>query len=858
MFFVLLIIFYLLILFHLRCLIIPTKMYLTKTNSNTRTKKINQISNNRNKNFNSPSSIRNSNSNSKLSFLQQQSQPQKKDLNTISVNKNNHSHDKLNSFEILLKEFKKSKDIYQKVFADKKSQNYSYLEDIYVKYSNNLTKFFKNNKKGLQLTGNKTFENLPIELFLSEIEEYKKNILQKIKNKNLTYSNPNDNLSKQIDEKIKLTPLPSKSRLLMNSNKEINDFSYAERTAVYMRIVEYTHSLRTKEGKEKYERLLKEEKEKILFIMKKAVDIIQNWWLNQNKRNKLLSKEKKYLNQKYKKYYDTLFKKKGNAFIKYITSYVNKKILPSKRKFIHLYDYLKRKLLIEKNNTFSINNKKNKSERKFDSNNLKVYQSSNYNVSYMNKSISHNKIPIQIEKFNLKYNSCTKTNNRITFNNKEGIKGRKDIRFSIINEPKPKQKMRMQRVNNTLVQRLYENFNMKVFPTIQNKMAFTTKNIYINTLKKNQSIIMIQKKVKEYLKIKKLKRYKRNHILNHLLYLKENNEMNMMKHRISKCFIKWKNEIIVYQKSKLITQTNYKFVLNYLDLLIKSKQHEILRNTIDTLKQNYYHIKQKRDNLYLFYLFAKYNKKKDNHFLRLYFKIWRLTKKEKAFKDKSTQHPLFNDQLFVSLIKIFKNKQRKIFNDLVLNYLHTRKININKESIIPLLHYGEQNKYITLLTNLYQLNKGNKKEEDDMTFAEFVLKLIRNEQNSITVKTNYDSNNNNNANNGNTLNLHIIKMTKKSNIDKDLELSDFTKDILNDSNNYITPIKANKPKPSYTEYVKTVSSNNKDSQIINNQSEIYMSEDIRKAYGLLKKKSKSHQKYSIMLREDNEDTNPHI
>ena len=145
-----------------------------------------------------------------------------------------------------------------------------------------------------------------------------------------------------------------------------------------------------------------------------------------------------------------------------------------------------------------------------------------------------------------------------------------------------------------------------------------------------------------------------------------------------------------------------------------------------------------------------------------------------------------------------------------------------------------------------------------MTFAEFVLKLIRNEQNSITVKTNYDSNNNNNANNGNTLNLHIIKMTKKSNIDKDLELSDFTKDILNDSNNYITPIKVNKPKPSYTEYVNTVSSNNKDSQIINNQSEIYMSEDIRKAYGLLKKKSKSHQKYSIMLREDNEDTNPHI
>ena len=147
-----------------------------------------------------------------------------------------------------------------------------------------------------------------------------------------------------------------------------------------------------------------------------------------------------------------------------------------------------------------------------------------------------------------------------------------------------------------------------------------------------------------------------------------------------------------------------------------------------------------------------------------------------------------------------------------------------------------------------------------MTFAEFVLKLIRNEQNSLTVKTNYDSNNNN-ANNGNTLNLHIIKMTKKSNIDKDLELSDFTKDILNDSNNYnyITPIKTNKPKPSYTEYnVNTVSSNNKDSQIINNQSEIYMSEDIRKAYGLLKKKSKSHQKYSIMLREDNEDTNPHI
>ena len=44
----------------------------------------------------------------------------------------------------------------------------------------------------------------------------------------------------------------------MKTNKEKNDFTSAERTAVYMRIVEYTHSLRTKEGKEQYEKLLRD------------------------------------------------------------------------------------------------------------------------------------------------------------------------------------------------------------------------------------------------------------------------------------------------------------------------------------------------------------------------------------------------------------------------------------------------------------------------------------------------------------------------------------------------------------------------------------------------------------------------
>ena len=48
----------------------------------------------------------------------------------------------------------------------------------------------------------------------------------------------------------------------MNTNKEKEDFNFAERNAVIMRRIEYTHSLITKNGEKKEKEKLMKEKQK--------------------------------------------------------------------------------------------------------------------------------------------------------------------------------------------------------------------------------------------------------------------------------------------------------------------------------------------------------------------------------------------------------------------------------------------------------------------------------------------------------------------------------------------------------------------------------------------------------------------
>ena len=891
-------------------------MYLTKTPTKPRISKINKISSANSQKSTSTLNHQRKISNNNLTYLQQQSQNESKTNNT-------NNHERLNSYEIMLKEFQKNRDIFDKLFSDKKSKDYTYLEDIYMKYSKNLTKFFKNNKRGLQLTGSKKFENLPIDLFLSEIEVYKKNILQKIKDNTLTYSNPNDNLSKKIDEKIRLTPLPSKSRLLMKTNKEKNDFSSAERTAVYMRIVEYTHSLRTKEGKEQYEKLLREEKEKIIFIMKKSVDTIQNWWIKMKKKKWIEKKEKEIFNSKYKKYLDILNNKKGNKLIEYITRYVKKKVRIKKKKFWIKFNNFSNthqgqnktrnnvystydSVIIDRNQTFSIKQQYHffgKNTKSFDSSNLKVISNNLDSVSFVNQSASTKNNSISIvrgDKLQFNMNSNNESY-RKTFNNKDKIRGRKESRFSIIVEPKVI-KMKMQRVNSTIVPSLYENFNMKVFPSVVNDMCFIRKDIYIDRDEQMKKIKMIQRNIMIMEKKKKLLVLKKSHLLNHLLYLKENNEVYNRKKIQVKGFYQWNTITKVNNEISKMNAEKYKLFSLYIGRIISNKEKEekvkafeSIMKAVDEIKQ----IQKKKKNNGLINIIIKRNEHVNlNDKVALYLRQWYyiVNLKEKSIKEDKESQTKPDDiskvyehkysqtypdiaKLITIIDKIIKENRINTFNSLLLQTIINKNIPINSKDnkeLLTLLNEGKQLNYLQTLLYLHTLNQNDTNSHTaQLTFYDFINKLLKSElkelDDTISVKSNNEMISDlieNNKYKSKKPNPKKIKITKrpKPQIPKDSQLTEPNNELINDllfdTNSYQSPFKSrHNPKIYNTDQTKkfniiTLSSNKNElntSQTVSNNSEFFFSEDIIKAHNLLRKKSRSTQKDYIMLRENNEE-----
>ena len=209
------------------------------------------------------------------------------------------------SYQNLIKSYSKGRKRYNNIYEKKtRAIPSSYLQYTYLKNQENVNNYLKNKayKKGLKLEGNKEYENLPIDEYINEIEDYRENINKLIKHNDWYYIYPDEN--KNNMNKMKLTPLPSKSRLLMNTNKEKKDFNFAERNAVMMRRVEYTHSLITKDGKKEEKERLDKEREKIYLIMKNAVLRIENWWAKMLEKKKekednftiLLSNNKERIN----------------------------------------------------------------------------------------------------------------------------------------------------------------------------------------------------------------------------------------------------------------------------------------------------------------------------------------------------------------------------------------------------------------------------------------------------------------------------------------------------------------------------------------------------------------------------------
>ena len=194
-----------------------------------------------------------------------------KRFNSTKVPK--QQHDVIDTVDSQLKHIPINNVLLSKYFSLAKSSELSTLESIYLSYNKNLINYIKSNPNDLKLTGAKKYEYYPINYVFPTIDENNQALKTKFKKNNLLYTHPT--VQTESNEKIGLTPLPYKSRVLMETAKEKDDFNSAERCAVQMRMVEYTHSLKNKYANEQNKKLIEDKKRRLLLLLKRSAIIIQ-------------------------------------------------------------------------------------------------------------------------------------------------------------------------------------------------------------------------------------------------------------------------------------------------------------------------------------------------------------------------------------------------------------------------------------------------------------------------------------------------------------------------------------------------------------------------------------------------------
>ena len=223
--------------------------------------------------------------------------------NNLSQNENNDiNEDELEEFKLIFRKYiakqkkNKNKNFFQNkndILSDSDSdlENfvdiYNELNSLYLKCYKNLNQFLKENKnlKGVKLEGNKSLKNLSLDQFNKIFSQNEKYLEQKLKTHELIFHNPNINKRQLNSKKIPLTPIPIKNQRYLKNNAERKDYKNAERAAVLMRRLEYTHGFSNKK--------INEEK-MIFYLLKGAVLIIEDWWIkikNKNKQNLIGNKK---------------------------------------------------------------------------------------------------------------------------------------------------------------------------------------------------------------------------------------------------------------------------------------------------------------------------------------------------------------------------------------------------------------------------------------------------------------------------------------------------------------------------------------------------------------------------------------
>ena len=206
------------------------------------------------------------------------------------------------------------KEVYKEYFKSyirfKKNNNIhrNNLNSLYLQFRDKYQKYITNNKNslGLKLKGNKSYENLPINIFKNNYIINTINISKELENKVLGYFFPPEKKElseekKLNGEKINLTPIPYKNNMLINTIEEKNNITEAKRSAVLMRRVEYTHLIKNFEVKKIDENENINDKINLddkIYLLKGAIIIIEDWWKNiKNKRNKVKNSKKKFIDK---------------------------------------------------------------------------------------------------------------------------------------------------------------------------------------------------------------------------------------------------------------------------------------------------------------------------------------------------------------------------------------------------------------------------------------------------------------------------------------------------------------------------------------------------------------------------------
>ena len=236
-----------------------------------------------------------------------------------------------NSSFILIQD--KNKFIIEKNYTQQMPAS-NILEEIYIKYSKNLQKYFLQNQTGLKLAGNKYFQNLTVEEYIKQYNLTQEEFIQLLNGGvDHTIFTNNKNLENIKKEHFFLTPLPNKSRQLLNTNKEKSDFLEAERAAVVMRTFEYTHGIKSKVGIYEYRKFMMEQKQKLISLMLNAAQKIQRWWkkkyyyINKNRNDESFNKRLLVYN-------DILNRKKAKIFYDKINNYIKYKLKDYRKNFL--------------------------------------------------------------------------------------------------------------------------------------------------------------------------------------------------------------------------------------------------------------------------------------------------------------------------------------------------------------------------------------------------------------------------------------------------------------------------------------------------------------------------------------------